>query len=397
MRPNQTTKPLGRREPALAALLLTLVAVALGSPTPAVSEDLPKGLERLLDRKVFEPQLIQDADGTLLLWREKGAKGSNLFLSRQSADGTFALPVQVNDLAGTVGSYPLDELRAASAQGPNGELAVSWGAAGGQIRVAISSDGGRSFATSRRLDQADKPAYRGFPAIAFDADGSLHAIWIDARFAPRPGAEEPADLFYAKLSRDGITELNLTETQDPSICGCCRVDLAVASDGVRATFRNTTADGYRDIFTLTVDPDGGFTTPERIGTPLWELNGCPMSGPLGTGGETLFPDGSEGRKILMSGRADDHAAEPVFTDHATTEWSLLYPPRPVATRDGSRRLLLVPGRPAGRLIERVDGAWKVLSSEVPRWATSGTYADGSLLEVGAPGGALEFATLDPRQ
>ena len=31
----------------------------------------------------------------------------------------------------------------------------------------------------QRLDQADKPAYRGFPAIAFDADGSLHAVWND--------------------------------------------------------------------------------------------------------------------------------------------------------------------------------------------------------------------------
>ena len=389
------TKSRARKKLVPAALLLVLATFALRSPTPAVSEGLPKGLERLSDRKVFEPQLIQDADGTLLLWREKGDKGSDLFLSRQNAEGAFTLPVQVNDLAGTVGSYPLDELRAASAQGPNGELAISWGAAGGEIRVAISSDGGRSFAPSLRLDQADKPAYRGFPAIAFDADGSLHAVWIDARFAPKPGAEEPADLFYAKLSDAGITEVNLTEEQDPSICGCCRLDLVTASDGVRATFRNTTADGYRDIFTLSGEPGAGFTAPRQIGTPLWELNGCPMSGPLSSGEEALFPDGSGGRKILMSGREDNHPAEPVFGDHATTEWSLLYPPRPVATEDGSRQLLLVPGRPTGRLIERVDGEWKVLSSAVPKWATSATYSDGSLLVVGSPGGALQFATLNP--
>jgi len=68
---------------------------------------------------------------------------------------------------------------------------------------------------------------------------------------------------------------------------------------------------------------------------------------------------------------------------------------PVATEDGSRQLLLVPGRPTGRLIERVDGEWKVLSSAVPKWATSATYSDGSLLVVGSPGGALQFATLNP--
>jgi hypothetical protein len=359
----------------------------------AISEDLPKGLERLSDRRVFEPQLIQHTDGSLLLWREKGEKGSDLWLSRRSSDGVFTQPVRVNDLAETVGSFPLDELRAAFALGPTGELAISWGSAGGDIRVAISTDGGRSFPPSQRLDQADKPAYRGFPAIAYDADGDLHAVWIDARFAPRPGAEEPADLFYAKLSRDGVTEVNLTEQQEPSICGCCRPDLVATDDGVRATFRNTTADGYRDIFTLSGEPGAGFTAPQRIGTPLWELNGCPMSGPLGVGEEALFPDGSGGRKILMSGRADDHPAAAVFADHSTTEWNLLYPPRPVVTQDGSRELLLVPGRPSGRLIERVDGDWKVLASEVPKWATSGVYSEGSLLVVGSPGGALQFATL----
>jgi hypothetical protein len=374
----------------LTAAILTFTLWA----SPTLANDIPTGLEALSGRQVFEPQLIVDAQGTLLLWREKNDVGSNLYLSRRDDQGAFGLAIRVNDIDDSVGSYPMDELRASTAQGPAGELAIAWGASNADIRVAISTDHGATFGDSVRLDQDTKQAYRGFPAIAFDSHGALHAVWIDDRLSPRPGAEEPADLFYARLVDGQVTELNLTASQEPSICGCCRTDLIPTGEGVLATFRNTTADGYRDIFTIAVETDGDFSAPERTSAPLWELNGCPMSGPLAVSGGTLFPDGSGGRKILMRGEAAGKDAEPVFADHATRDWNLLYPPRPIASRDDSRDLLLVPGRPTGRVIEQQGRNWRVVSSDIPKWATSGASSDNRLLVVGALNGELQFAVVD---
>ena len=361
---------------------------------PAIADDIPAGLEALAGQQVFEPQLIVDDQGMLLLWREKNDAGSDLYLSRRDDQGTFGPAVRVNDIEGSVGSYPMDELRAATAQGPAGEMAIAWGASNADIRVAISTDSGATFAKSVRLDQDEKPAYRGFPAIAFDAQGALHAVWIDDRLSPTPGREEPADLFYARLSEGQVTEINLTAAQEPSICGCCRTDLTATESGVLATFRNTTADGYRDVFTIAVDENGSSSEPQRTAAPLWKLNGCPMSGPLSVTGGTLFPDGSGGRKILMQGESASKEAEPVFADHASKDWNLLYPPRPIASHSGSRDLLLVPGRPSGRVIEREAGSWRRLPSDVPKWATSGALSEGRLLLVGAVNGELQFEFVD---
>ena len=374
-------------------LIAAILVLSVGA-APIIAGDLPTGFDALSGREVFEPQLLADAQGLLLLWREKGEGGSNLFVSRASNKGAFGTEVQVNNIDNSVGSYPMDELRASTAHGPGGELAIAWGASNADIRVAISTDHGATFGPSVRLDQDDKQAYRGFPAIAFDDQGTLHAVWIDSRLAPQRGAEEPADLFYARLAGSEVTEINLTASQDPSICGCCRTDLISTSDGVLATFRNTTADGYRDIFTVAVEADGILAAPQRTSAPLWELNGCPMSGPLAVTDGALFPDGSGGRKILMRGESAGKDAEPVFADHATKDWNLLYPPRPIAQGDGSRDLLLVPGRPVGRVIERQGDSWRVVSSEVPKWATSGATSEGRLLVVGALNGELQFAIVD---
>ena len=225
-----------------ANLILALSALALGacsnesgpsvtaqSPTSSSADSadpsathLPAGLEILESRQVFEPQVTFLEDSTLVLtWRERGETGSNIYASVRAPGGGFGSPVRVNDEADTVESYAHDGMRAAIAAGSGQTIAIAWTDSRAQIRAAISTNGGAGFDPSIRLDQSQEPAYRAYPAISFDSSGDLHAIWIDSRFAAG-GAEEPADLYYAKVSAGDVTEKNLTAEQAPSICGCCR-------------------------------------------------------------------------------------------------------------------------------------------------------------------------------
>jgi hypothetical protein len=360
-------------------------AAALGSSATEIRFDWLTG------REVHEPRLVVDRTGALLIaWRQKAEEGSDVFIARRGADGQFGEPVQANDEPGTVESYPHDEMRPAVATGPDGRLAVAWSDSRGQVRAAESRDGGATFSPSFRLEQIDEPSYRGFPELVYDDKGVLHAVWIDSRFAEGM-AEEPADLFYARIADGEVVERNLTADQEPTVCGCCRPAIEIAETGEpRMVFRNADADGYRDIFSVTGAIETGFSQPRRLGHPLWKLQGCPMSGPATAGGSVLWPDGSTGRKQIMVAGYDSPESTPLFVASAGVEWSPRLSPRRVSST-GAGELLLLPGRSTSRVMVRGEAGWAVVEDDLPPWASSAHFSDGALLLVGAVNGELKTA------
>lgn len=381
------------------ALICSLLLAACSTDPAPIADDAavapatePTRFDWLAGREVHEPRLVVDSAGALLIaWRQKAEEGSDVFIARRGADGQFDEPVRANDEPGTVESYPHDEMRPAVAAGPDGRLAVAWADSRGQVRAAESWDDGVTFSPSFRLEQVEEAAYRGFPELAYGDDGILHGVWIDSRFAEGM-AEEPADLFYARIADGKVAEHNLTAEQEPTVCGCCRPALEMAENGEpRMMFRNATADGYRDIFTVTGTIDSGFTPPRLIGHPLWKLQGCPMSGPATAAGSVLWADGSTGRKQLMVAGYGSSESRPLFAAGEGPEWSSRLSPRRVSSTDAGE-LLLLPGRSTSRIVARQEAGWVVLEDDLPRWASSAHLADGILLVVGAVNGELKSST-----
>lgn len=393
------------RHPALptrrAAIVLACVLVGACSPDtgPRATEpapdasggDAPGGMEAidvgtglgfLGDREVYLPQFAGGGDRPLyIVWREPaGDRGGNLYIARHGDASVFEPPVRVNDIEGTVGGGSLDEGRAAVAVGRDGLVAVAWTTRGSDIRAAISNDDGESFAASVNLNSDEGArAYRGFVDIAVDASGVAHAAWIDGRYAPR-GAEEPAELFYARIDGDRVTEVNLTDSQVDSICGCCRVAVdVVGDDRLVISFRNT-GGGYRDIFRIEAGPERVFGNSARLGPPMWELNGCPVIGPINVGGATLWSEASTGRRRILAATATDGSFEIVLED--ADNWAIERPPRVVSGSDAASPMLLVPGRPDGKILRGSGTAWRVVAGEIPRWAMSAAVVDGYLVLVG---------------
>ncbi len=360
-----------------------------GSATSRGAEatSIEASLDFLDDRQVFLPQFAGGSDGSLfVVWREPApGRGGDLFLSRRTAAGDFSPIVRINDLDGTVGGGSLDEGRPAISVSGTGHVAVAWTARGSDIRVAVSTDGGESFAPSVVLNSDEGArAYRGFVDIAVDADGIAHAAWIDGRFAPR-GAEEPAELFYARVENGEVTEINLTEDQVDSICGCCRIDVDVrANDRLVIAFRNT-GDGYRDIFRIEAGADRVFGEPARLGPPMWELNGCPVIGPLNVGEATLWSEASTGKRRILAATDTSGAFEVVVEDG--DDFAIERPPR-IVVGSSVDTLLLLPGRPAGKLLAGEGTRWTTVASDLPRWAMSAAIVDGFLILLGSLDGEL---------
>ena len=169
------------------------------------------------------------------------------------------------------------------------------------------------------------------------------------------------------------------------MCGCCRPFIAIDDrDGVEIAFRNTTEDGYRDIFLIEGRAKGGFGKPRPASPPLWEIGGCPAVGPVVLDGLTLWKDGSKGFWRLLS--ASDPGAEPatILRDRED-ELTLTYAPRRVS---GSENLVLVGGRPGGFILKRHDSGWDVVSDDLPEWASSAAIAGRRLVLVGNDEGQL---------
>lgn len=382
----------------LLGIMLLIGSVSCGGPDgDEIAEPLGGSLAWLptlaAGREIHEPQFLFVEDrGPGLVWRETSSGGSNLFVAFADDSGAPSI-THINDEAATVGSYPLDELRASVATDASSAVAIGWTDSRDQIRVAISRNGARSFEPSIRVERVEAKAYRSFPVLDFDSTGGLHVVWIDSRFASGM-QEEPADLYYAHIRDGDVSEVNLTALQTESVCGCCRPSLTIDSpEAVRITFRNTTLDGYRDIFTLSGSLTGGFSIPRRVSEPLWKLEGCPMAGPLEIGETVFWPDGSTGAKrLLQVASAGSSAAGTarMFSSVGADDWTPSSAPRTVIGPSPELRVLLLPGQPASQLAAIRDGEWAVVTNDLPAWATSALIEDGYLHVIGGVSGVLRF-------
>lgn len=345
-------------------------------------------------RGYLHPQFVQDAQGNVgMLWVKLGGSGGHdLFLARRQANGALQDPVKVNASDGDVLYLGLEQARPGLAAGPAGAIGVSWFDDTGRLHVAISRDGGRSFGKPVAVAPDHARPEHAFSDIAFDASGTAFVTWIDCSGAAK-GYEEPAQLYVARIDRDDrVTVRNVTGGWTESICGCCRPDITARGRHLWIAFRNAGADGYRDIYRVELGADLESDEPERMGTALWEIDACPMAGPVTAGDFTWFLDGSTGQLRLMEAFSPTTAAVPVKVATVANP----SPPRVIEGSESPRWMLYLPGSEYGQVLVRESSGWRVAVDRVPGFCTDMTLVEGQLLMVGDKEGTLwmEARSLD---
>jgi hypothetical protein len=127
----------------------------------------------------------------------------------------------------------------------------------------------------KRTAQLNKPgtAKEGLVSLAGDGD-KLVAVWLNAR--PTKGQS-----IYSAISSDGGVSWKsseIYESPDGTTCECCKPNVVMKGNTAYVMFRNW-VNGNRDMYIMK-SADGGlsFSTPEKVGTGNWKLNGCPMDG-----------------------------------------------------------------------------------------------------------------------
>lgn len=373
-----------------AALATAFALLVLGS---AVHAQDPSPRNRVQVRTGFlGPQVARGPQGVVyLLWAKEGAAGHDLYLARrQSADGVLGQARRVNEDEGSVDWTGLDELRPALVAGPEGHVAVGWVDVEGDIQVRWF-DPQEPAPRQWRLNSHEGNPVRGFVELDFDERGELYAVWLDARGAER-GHEEPAHLYGVHLRdyHSRAREVVLTEGMTESVCGCCRPFLRASRDGAEVFFRNVDEKGYRDIHRLAGRFPDAMDELERIGPATWKIDACPMAGAVSDGRFVWWRDGSRGHSRIVEGSDGRRLLSTVVEDEG--DWRISASPRLLLDSD-ENPMLLVPGRPHGRLLRREGGRWVEVSSEIPRWALSAVRLRDQVLLVGDENTELHMESL----
>ena len=245
------------------------------------------------------PSLAASGRTVAAVWTATKDGSANVYLATSTDGGaTFSPPRRVNDQDGDAGATNEQPPRVViSGSGTAQTFTVIWSKRDtgpmdtrrDVIRMARSTDGGRTFSPARYTHDPLLSGARGWEAVTLGPNGVVHALWLDGREAnkkiaamahkgtPHKG-QPPQEIYHGTLTPDGrMIETRIAE----DVCFCCKTAVAVDSrGGVFAAWRHVFPGSLRDIaFAKSSDGGRNFSPVVRVSEDNWELNGCPEDGP----------------------------------------------------------------------------------------------------------------------
>ena len=245
--------------------------------------------------------------------------GGHVYVANSGNQGkSYSRPVRVNREPEEI--YTNGENRPKIAFGRHGEIYVTWTKVreapfAGDIRFAVSRNGGRGFEPVKVVNDDNLLTSHRFDALFVDPEGDVYVAWLDKRdlvAAERAGGSYTgAALYYAVSSDDGASFAPNRKVGDYS-CECCRIAMSETPEGDVAVFwRHIFGDdlGIRDHGFAVLGDEGVVVPLQRATRDDWHLSGCPHHGPaMAPAGDgsyhlTWFTLG-EARKGIFYGRYD---------------------------------------------------------------------------------------------
>lgn len=298
-----------------------------GEPGPAVRVNDRPGDAAPHEQAPAQVAIGQDG-GVYVLWQNnvkvpgRRFPASDLRFARSTDGGrTFAPAITVNDDAGGIpSSHTFHDLAVA----PDGTVWVSW-------------------IDSRAKDAAR--AARPRPAQPAPAAVHGHKHMGDDENLP------PSEIRVAR-STDGGRTFGPGMVVDTAPCPCCRTTLAFGADGaVYVAWRKEYGGDVRDVVVAKLAAGGsGFSPPVRVHADAWVFPACPHTGPsLAVDGRGRvhvgWYTGQEGRQGLWYASSDDGGRS--FGAPAALAVGPDVPPSQVAlSADGDEVLMAWDDRPA---------------------------------------------------
>lgn len=186
------------------------------------------------------------------------------------------------------------------------------------MRMRRSADGGRNWSAPVTVTDDRTFGAHNFHALHAAADGSLYVAWLDGR-------EGKSAAYLTRSTDGGRTWEPNRRVAGGDACPCCRTALATTADGtVFVAWRQVLPGDVRDIVVARSRDHGRtWSGPVRVHADDWVFPGCPHAGPSlqvdrGGGVHVAWWTGKEGAAGVYYARSDDGG-------------TTFLPPRPLRT------------------------------------------------------------------
>lgn len=269
-----------------AYLLAVLLACKGEAPAPAPQlTDLPAPSGKLSG----EPFLSVDgSDRVHMTWIERTSDSTHAVRYARLDGATWSTPstiVERSDLFVNWADFP------SVVSSTSGRLLAHWPQRSGSgkyaydVRIAQSSDSGRTWSASTVLHRDGKQAEHGFVATWATSDDSVHAAWLDGRNMGPASADHGEGAMTVHTTSVGsavsaatTSPLGTEQQLDNRNCECCQVNAAVAAGGPVVVYRDRSEDEVRDI-AIVRRVGGQWTPPAHVHNDGWRIAACPVNGP----------------------------------------------------------------------------------------------------------------------
>jgi hypothetical protein len=282
---------------ALALCATTVLAASAGqTKQSAVPSPLAAGFSAIPSpaaEGAGEPNLATDAKGRVWLsWLEPRAGGGQRFRLSSLSGKQWSQPVTIAEGTGLLANWAdFPSVFITS----DGTIAAHWlerGTARGAygIRVVTSKDAGRSWTKATIPHPGSETGEHGFVSF-FEAPaggrgsepqgGGLGLVWLDGRDVAGAGHAAPGHAggmaLRSTFIRNGEAGPDLLV--DARVCDCCQTSAARSGAGVLVAYRDRTEKEIRDTSVVRFS-NGKWSAPVTVHADHWEINGCPVNGPV---------------------------------------------------------------------------------------------------------------------
>jgi hypothetical protein len=274
----------------------------------------------------FEPQLVNvpagvpatgprisgdETTGLVLSWMEQDDDGASLHYARLE-DGTWSdANVVVDGVDMFVNWADMPSVQPLG----TGRLAAHWLQMSADMTYAYdvvfvqSADNGQSWSDPIRPHSDGTETEHGF--VSMFSDGNRTGlIWLDGRKMVNEVTDDPvaSGMTLRAASVDENQNVEQEQLVDELICDCCQTDIAVASSGPVAVYRDRSTAEIRDIY-VTRYVDDQWLTGKPVASDKWEIPGCPVNGPSivadGDFVAVAWFTGSGGRPVIKLAVSND--------------------------------------------------------------------------------------------
>jgi len=240
-----------------------------------------------------QPAIAATSDGSrLVVFVEHADNGdSDVILQKIDAAGTLSGErVRVNRVAGEAKAWRGDPPTIVVRENT---VYIGWtrkyaDAAGSDVMLSVSQDGGKTFGDAVKANDDAKPAAHGMHSIAVDQAGTIYMAWLDGRGVTgsdngemsHHGGGEPNSEVYFTRSIDGGRTFETNKRLATEVCPCCKTSLLAANDNVvYASWRQVLPEDMRHIAVASSHDSGKtFSSEVIVSDDKWQLSACPVSG-----------------------------------------------------------------------------------------------------------------------